>query len=144
MKVAMRDVVIECSETMPGPADSVWRALRRAHGNIVPDEIAKEVIGDHASMTQRVTAIDDQLLLMLLEMTTGHSVPWSSYKCRLRVEPVDTERARVSVTCLAVPTIEPAAVERLLDRLMRSSLWSFMLQVETGADRHPWATTSAR
>jgi len=142
MKGVMRDVVIECSETVSGSAETVWRALRRAQGNFVPNKIVEEVLGDSASMAQRATAIDDQLLLLLSEMTAGHRLPWSSYKCRLRVEPVDTECARVSVTCLAVPTMDPVAVERVLDRLMRSSLGSFMLHMEKDAGHHPWAAPS--
>jgi hypothetical protein len=139
-------VVLDCSEYIAQPASAVWQAVRGVGANVMP----KGLIGNahqqpphdgsspvqvvrasaQVSMEQRVMEIDDALMLLRTEMTSGQNVPWSSYESRLRVEPLTPRQARVSITCLAAPMAEPRLVEGMLRALIVLSLQSLKQEME--------------
>lgn len=130
-----RDVVVECSESIAEPAAEVWRALRAVVGIVVPagrHGVQGGETPDRVAMEQRTVEIDDRLMMIQMEMTSGRNVPWSSCRSRLRVEPVDSVAAKVNLICLAVPTADPARVEGILRDLVLESLQTFKERLEGG------------
>ena len=85
---------------------------------------------EQSLMEQRVTEIDDVLMLLRMEMTVGKNLPWSAYESRMRVEPIAIDRARTTVTCLAAPTAEPALAKGMLKGLILLSLQTLKQRVE--------------
>jgi hypothetical protein len=137
-EAAHRYFVVECSEKVNKPAEIVWEAVRhnRAIGILagnsedMPGGGGLPMRAKSVSMGQRVMEIEDRLMLVRMEMTSGQGVPWSWCQSRLRVEPADAVRARITITCLAVSMAEPKLVEGVLSDLLLTSLQSLKQRVE--------------
>ena len=135
MRSTQGNVVVESSEEIDRPAAFVWNAVRGLRGLATPEGVVEEAraqlpadgelpaqvrrAAQHVSMQQRVTEIDEGLMLLGLEMTSGQNVPWSSYQSRVRIEPLDGRTTRVTMTCLADA---PGEQRRLVEGLLRSVL----------------------
>ena len=137
-------LVVEASELIDRPAASVWNAVRSWQSLAVPEasiEVARTQSPDggmpthvaesgRVSMQQRVVEVDEHLMLLRLEMTSGQNVPWSSCQSRLRFEAVNQLSTRVTLSCLAAATSEPELVEGLLLSLLVSSLKALKQRME--------------
>ena len=139
------DVLVECVETIDRSAEVTWAALRSLPVSAMPEGVAVEGIAngkrvrvsERVFMEQRVVERDDALMVLRMEMVRCAGLPWSAYRSRIRVEPVDRRHCEVHVTCLARPTAEAQIVEGMMRGLCVLGLRNLKAEVDQADPKGP-------